>query len=198
MRLAFVLSFLTGAYSVSVLGPEKVISNTKGNVMVQCKYDESYTDHVKYWCKVNRLISCYKLVSTSEDTHSRITIRDNKTEGAFYITMTDLTKDDEGQYKCGIDIALGFDEQALVHVQVNEAQVEPIPASTAEKENRISKQKQEGSTYPTNHLKSPSMLVPLAVSFGVLLLLCCVAALIVCKIKRNIRPAVADKGEKVL
>ncbi|XP_061113504.1 polymeric immunoglobulin receptor-like [Conger conger] len=284
MRLAFVLSFLTGAYSVSVLGPERVISNTKGNVMVQCKYDESYTDHVKYWCKVNRLISCYKLVSTSEDTHSRITIRDNKTEGAFYITMTDLTKDDEGQYKCGIDIALGFDEQALVHVQVNEdsgadvcspevntndkereditqirddpsnrelvitirnltgndtglyycgvkqssshkdnrvpvnlnvdagqvmvcimvcerifedgSQVGPIPASTAEKENRISKQKQEGSTYPTNHLKSPSMLVPLAVSFGVLLLLCCVAALIVCKIKRNVRPDVADKGGK--
>ncbi|KAJ8247970.1 hypothetical protein COCON_G00234120, partial [Conger conger] len=98
MRLAFVLSFLTGAYSVSVSGPEKVISHTKGNVTVQCKYDKSYTDHVKYWCKVNKLLPCTKLVSTSEDTHSRITIRDNKTEGAFYITMTDLTKDDEGQY----------------------------------------------------------------------------------------------------
>ncbi|XP_061113750.1 CMRF35-like molecule 5 isoform X2 [Conger conger] len=164
MRLAFVLSFLTGAYSVSVWGPEKVISHTKGNVTVQCKYDKSYTNSVKYWCKVNTLLPCSKLVSTSEDTHSRITIRDNKTEGAFYITMTDLTKDDKGQYDCGIERSFALDEQALVHVQVNEvdskmtttstAQVEPIPASTAEKENGISKQKQEGSTY---HLDRQSL-----------------------------------------
>ncbi|XP_061114976.1 CMRF35-like molecule 1 [Conger conger] len=167
MRLAFVLSFLTGAYSVSVWGPEKVISHTKGNVTVQCKYDKSYTDHVKYWCKVNKLIPCSKLVSTSEDTHSRITIRDNKTEGAFYITMTDLTKDDEGQYCCGIERSFALDEQALVHVQVNEDDTRPdlhgpvsvtgmasnsktITAGKTEKGNWISAEKPKGSRNPNN------------------------------------------------
>ncbi|KAJ8247969.1 hypothetical protein COCON_G00234110 [Conger conger] len=53
-----------------------------------------------------------------------MTIRDDKKEGAFYITMTDLTKDDEGPYKCGISQLL-VDENVSVYVRVNEGDTMP-------------------------------------------------------------------------
>ncbi|XP_035239530.1 polymeric immunoglobulin receptor-like isoform X3 [Anguilla anguilla] len=108
-----------------VQAPEWVISQTKGNVTVQCKYHKSYADHVKYWCKENFLLPCSTLVKTvGSNTQSRISIRDDKAEGEFYITMTDLTKDDEESYMCGIS-KFGFDESVPVYVQVNEAATIP-------------------------------------------------------------------------
>ncbi|XP_064156127.1 CMRF35-like molecule 1 isoform X4 [Anguilla rostrata] len=108
-----------------VQAPERVINQTKGNVTVRCKYHKSYADHVKYWCKGKYLLPCSTLVKTGDsDTQSRISIRDDKAEGVFYITMTDLTKDDQGSYKCGISIS-GFDESVPVYVQVNEGTTIP-------------------------------------------------------------------------
>ncbi|XP_064156114.1 polymeric immunoglobulin receptor-like isoform X3 [Anguilla rostrata] len=105
--------------------PGSVIGQTKGKVTVRCKYQKSYTDHVKYWCKGNFRISCSTLVKTGDsDTQSRISIRDDKAEGAFYITTTDLTKDDQGSYMCGISKS-GFDESVPVYVQVNEGATIP-------------------------------------------------------------------------
>ncbi|KAJ8370260.1 hypothetical protein SKAU_G00102880 [Synaphobranchus kaupii] len=99
---------------------ERVISQIKGHITVQCKYHKSYTDRVKYWCKGNLLFPCSTLVKTDgSNTHSRISIRDDKREKAFYITMKDLTKDDEGSYMCGISRFL-FDDKVDVYVQVNE------------------------------------------------------------------------------
>ncbi|XP_064156128.1 polymeric immunoglobulin receptor-like isoform X5 [Anguilla rostrata] len=108
-----------------VQAPQRVISQTKGNVTVRCKYHKSYTDHVKYWCKENLLLPCSTLVKTGgSNTQSRISIRDDKAEGAFYITMTDLTKDDQGSYMCGISKTF-FDERVPVYVQVNEGATIP-------------------------------------------------------------------------
>ncbi|KAJ8265841.1 hypothetical protein COCON_G00149400 [Conger conger] len=108
-----------------VQAPKNVINQIKGKVTVRCKYHKSYTDSVKYWCKDKLQLPCSILVKTGgTDTHGRISIRDDKKEGAFYITMTDLTKDDEGQYKCGISQFL-FDEKVSVYVHVNEGDTMP-------------------------------------------------------------------------
>ncbi|KAJ8258012.1 hypothetical protein GJAV_G00192150 [Gymnothorax javanicus] len=109
-----------------VQAPKEVIGQTKGNITVRCEYHGSYTEHSKYWCRGGDLLpTCSTLVSTDNpNTNDRISIREDKKERAFYITMTDLTKAEEGSYMCGIS-RFGFDKKISVYVQVNEGAAIP-------------------------------------------------------------------------
>ncbi|XP_036390080.1 polymeric immunoglobulin receptor-like isoform X2 [Megalops cyprinoides] len=103
-----------------VQGPERVTGMVKETLTVRCKYHRSYAKNIKYWCRKTYYLPCSTVVRTeSPHTHSRFSIRDNQTEGAFYVTMTDLTKEDEGSYQCGISKpGFNFDETSSVYVHI--------------------------------------------------------------------------------
>ncbi|KAG7472603.1 hypothetical protein MATL_G00110460, partial [Megalops atlanticus] len=103
-----------------VQGPESVTGLVKGTLTVRCKYHRSYAKNAKYWCRKTYYLPCSTVVRTeSPRTQSRYSIRDNQTEGAFYITMTDLTEWDEGSYQCGISKpGFNFDETSSVYVNI--------------------------------------------------------------------------------
>ncbi|KAK6472079.1 CMRF35-like molecule 2, partial [Huso huso] len=89
------------------------------SVTIQCCYGKDDKDRVKYWCKGQFRISCTTLISTDAlQTNDRISIRDNKTEGVFTVTMRDLREEDEGRYWCGIE-RTGYDEGTSVYLTVN-------------------------------------------------------------------------------
>ncbi|KAK1138223.1 polymeric immunoglobulin receptor-like [Acipenser oxyrinchus oxyrinchus] len=91
------------------------------SVTIQCRYGKHYKDNVKYWCKGQFCISCTTLIRTDAlQTNDRISIRDNKTEGVFTVTMRQLREEDEGYYCCGIQRKpLTLDEVTSVYLTVN-------------------------------------------------------------------------------
>ncbi|XP_035239536.1 polymeric immunoglobulin receptor-like isoform X2 [Anguilla anguilla] len=126
MRLALVLSFLSGAYSAVVWGPGEVRVLVGDSVTVPCRYT-GYDKNEKYWCKENTFGPCSDLVKTDGTTKDeRMSIRDNKTERVFYVTMKDLREEDNGWYQCGISVPIWIDEMSpSVYISVKKAATIP-------------------------------------------------------------------------
>ncbi|XP_035239533.1 CMRF35-like molecule 8 isoform X6 [Anguilla anguilla] len=126
MRLALVLSFLSGAYSAVVWGPGEVRVLVGDSVTVPCRYTD-YDENQKYWCKENIFRPCSDLVKTDGTTNDkRMSIRDNQTERVFSVTMKDLREEDDGWYQCGISIPIWFDEMSpSVYISVKKAATIP-------------------------------------------------------------------------
>ncbi|XP_058859439.1 polymeric immunoglobulin receptor-like [Acipenser ruthenus] len=115
--------FDAGAAALS--GPDQVNGLLQESVTIQCRYGKDYKDRVKYWCKGQLRISCITLISTDAlQTNDRISIRDNKTEGVFTVTMRDLREEDAGRYWCGIKRS-GYDEVTSVYLTVNKGTLKP-------------------------------------------------------------------------
>ncbi|XP_035239540.1 CMRF35-like molecule 6 isoform X6 [Anguilla anguilla] len=144
MRLALVLSFLSGAYSAVVWGPGEVRVLVGDSVTVPCRYT-GYDKNEKYWCKENTFGPCSDLVKTDGTTKDeRMSIRDNKTERVFYVTMKDLREEDNGWYQCGISVPIWIDEMSpSVYISVKKV-------GKPEKGNWRSTEKQEGPAIAKN------------------------------------------------
>ncbi|KAG5837778.1 hypothetical protein ANANG_G00216300, partial [Anguilla anguilla] len=125
MRLALVLSFLSGAYSAVVWGPGEVRVLVGDSLTVPCRYT-GYDKNENYWCKEN-ILHCSDLVKTDGTTKDeRMSIRDNQTERVFSVTMKDLREEDNGWYKCGIDIPRWVDEMSpSVYISVKKGATIP-------------------------------------------------------------------------
>lgn len=84
-------------------------------ITIKCSHSNAYSN-TKYFCKARCNIREDVLVSTVDETTSKkYSIRD---EGnTFYVTISDLTKDDSGTYWCGID-RLVLDTYSKVVLQV--------------------------------------------------------------------------------
>ncbi|MBN3312445.1 PIGR protein, partial [Atractosteus spatula] len=123
MNLLAVLAILSGAHSLSVVGPEEVRSWVHDAVTVHCRYSQRYRGHVKYWCKGRFPVSCPALVKTDGSvTHKRTSIRDDQSEGEFTVTMKNLSVEDDGWYHCGISVpgVSSGDETASVYISVRD------------------------------------------------------------------------------
>ncbi|XP_064225212.1 CMRF35-like molecule 9 isoform X1 [Aotus nancymaae] len=98
----------------------KEISGFEGDtVSLKCTYKEKLRDHRKYWCReVGLFISrCAGTIYTGEEgqetTEGRVSIRDNRQELSFTVTLRDLTLKDAGKYWCGVE-KLGLDDTSLI------------------------------------------------------------------------------------
>ncbi|XP_036197934.1 CMRF35-like molecule 9 isoform X4 [Myotis myotis] len=107
----------------ALMGPKTVRGFEGDTVSLQCTYEEKLRQHKKYWCKKGGLIvsRCSGIIYAREDgqerTEGRVSIQDNPQKLTLNVTLRDLTKQDSGDYWCGITI-LGIDEAFLVSLLV--------------------------------------------------------------------------------
>ena len=119
----------------AVRGPGTVVGYIGETLSVSCSYQKGYEKYPKYWCYPGRLNTCSyntHIVITSEKQPwaqwHRTSIRDNRTERVFTVTMRDLTAEDAGTYRCGVQTSLWQKDVAdMVRVTVFSGQSLPVP-----------------------------------------------------------------------
>nr|XP_042139008.1 CMRF-35-like molecule 4 isoform X2 [Peromyscus maniculatus bairdii] len=92
---------------VPLRGPSKVTGTVGESLSVRCQYEEKYKANDKYWCRVSLLPSCKEIVRTrasKEAGNGRVSIRDHPATLTFTVTLENLTLEDAGTYKCGVDV----------------------------------------------------------------------------------------------
>nr|XP_019596022.1 PREDICTED: CMRF35-like molecule 8 [Rhinolophus sinicus] len=130
--LALLLLWVPGSLSLS--GPRTVTGTVGGSLSVQCRYEEQFRKHIKYWCDDScSSLTSKKIVETTvperEVRSGRVSIRDHPANLTFTVTLDNLTEEDGGTYMCGINIPLDLDPLFQVKVSVFPAQMSTSPTS---------------------------------------------------------------------
>ncbi|XP_059126731.1 CMRF35-like molecule 8 [Peromyscus eremicus] len=129
--LLLLLFWLPGCVPLS--GPSKVTGTVGESLSVRCQYKEEYKNNEKYWCRVSLLPLCKEIVKTrasKEAGNGRVSIRDHPTNLTFTVTLENLTLEDVGTYKCGVDVPL-FDDRSFLGIDVSfKVVVSVVPGRT--------------------------------------------------------------------
>ncbi|XP_062937322.1 CMRF35-like molecule 9 isoform X1 [Cynocephalus volans] len=116
-------------------GPKEISGFEGDTVSLQCTYSDELRENRKYWCKEGWLLfshcsgTIYVGADGQEVTEGRVSIRDSRQELQFTVTLRDLTLQDAGEYRCGVQ-RLGLDETFLVSLLVSPGPCCP-PSPTA-------------------------------------------------------------------
>ncbi|XP_039737645.1 high affinity immunoglobulin alpha and immunoglobulin mu Fc receptor isoform X1 [Pteropus medius] len=93
----------------SLRGPRLVSGKPGDTVTFQCHYNPSFINGLqrKYWCRLRPLTwLCPTVVSTNHYTHlhygDRVALSDFPQNGFFVVTLSQLSPEDVGSYRCGI------------------------------------------------------------------------------------------------
>ncbi|XP_070976374.1 polymeric immunoglobulin receptor-like isoform X1 [Oncorhynchus clarkii lewisi] len=89
-------------------------------VSIHCMYDEKTEDNEKYFCKVTTQSRCIDdvKVTTTKSQNGRFSLFDNRTAGAFTVTITRLTQEDAGRYLCGVQNNQALDTLSAVQLDI--------------------------------------------------------------------------------
>ncbi|XP_034960282.1 CMRF35-like molecule 1 isoform X1 [Zootoca vivipara] len=125
------ITVLPGPYSGLPISSNSTVSGPLGgSLSVICRYSEAYESYLKYWCK-DLKYGCKKIIETTKSSflvkQDRFSINDNRSLRLFTIITENLTLEDIGQYRCGINIPLGSDDYFPVTVVVLQ---EPLTTTT--------------------------------------------------------------------
>ncbi|KAM7035802.1 CMRF35-like molecule 9 isoform 2-T2 [Acridotheres tristis] len=110
----------------AVEGPSSVRGFLGGSLSVTCTYEPDQEKLPKFWCETRILsvFTCSKDIVITSESHlevrkGRFSIRDNRTHRAFTVTVDELSKEDEGTFRCGVRTSkYSFDQAAVVKVIV--------------------------------------------------------------------------------
>ncbi|XP_020318968.1 CMRF35-like molecule 9 isoform X2 [Oncorhynchus kisutch] len=96
-----------------------------GKAEIRCPYKEEWRSHQKYPCKGDcSVFNKDKVIKTEAGENSasngRYSLKDNREESVFIVTITNLTLNDAGRYWCGVD-KWGQDNYIKVNLEVSEA-----------------------------------------------------------------------------
>uniref|UniRef100_A0A8C8UQ77 Ig-like domain-containing protein n=1 Tax=Peromyscus maniculatus bairdii TaxID=230844 RepID=A0A8C8UQ77_PERMB len=97
---------------VPLHGPSGVTGTVGTSLSVPCPYEEEHKTNDKYWCRVT-MLPCKGLVKTrasKEAGKGRVSIRDHPATLTFTVTLENLTLEDAGTYKCGVDIGFSGED----------------------------------------------------------------------------------------
>uniref|UniRef100_A0A8C7HYI6 Immunoglobulin V-set domain-containing protein n=1 Tax=Oncorhynchus kisutch TaxID=8019 RepID=A0A8C7HYI6_ONCKI len=98
-----------------------------GKAEIRCPYKEEWRSHQKYPCKGDcSVFNKDKVIKTEAGENSasngRYSLKDNREESVFIVTITNLTLNDAGRYWCGVD-KWGQDNYIKVNLEVSEGSV---------------------------------------------------------------------------
>ncbi|XP_075846145.1 CMRF35-like molecule 3 [Microtus pennsylvanicus] len=127
--LPALLLFLAGCSTAqdAITGPNMVSGHEQGSLTVRCRYDSSWKDYKKYWCRGAVWKTCEILVETDMEQlvkKDRVSIRDDQTDFTVTVTMEELRISDGGIYWCAIE-RTGYDPNFEVNVNID-----PAPETT--------------------------------------------------------------------
>uniref|UniRef100_A0A8D2LD40 Immunoglobulin domain-containing protein n=1 Tax=Varanus komodoensis TaxID=61221 RepID=A0A8D2LD40_VARKO len=101
------LLILFSGVTCSVSGPSEQTGFLDRSLSVNCTYDRSYRNSVKYWCRGAKWSSCRTVVKTrgteAEVKAQRTSIKDDHTHFQFTVRMENLTEQDADGYWCIIE-----------------------------------------------------------------------------------------------
>ncbi|XP_044840370.1 CMRF35-like molecule 1 [Mauremys mutica] len=125
MRIFPILGWMLFPGCWAVTGPGPVCAPPGGSVAVQCRYRAGYEHYQKFWCRAGSLFCSdgRHIVETNgseaEVTRGRVSIRDNRTQRAFTVTVENLTPADAGTYHCGVGRPGLLDLRATVELTIS-------------------------------------------------------------------------------
>lgn len=106
---------------LSIQGPKVTRGPEGGSLTVECRYQQGWESHRKWWCRGAGWYGCQTLIETAPWQPTvqgpRLSISDNQRERVISVTMRDLRRDDQDTYWCGIR-RFGPDRGVPVHVVV--------------------------------------------------------------------------------
>ncbi|KAL1005456.1 hypothetical protein UPYG_G00059370, partial [Umbra pygmaea] len=77
-----------------------------GKATIICNYPYELENNTKYFCKDSGLNTCSYIISpydgSTSATNGRFSVFDNRTKRSYTVTISDLTKVDNGTYWCGV------------------------------------------------------------------------------------------------
>ncbi|XP_038942584.1 CMRF35-like molecule 8 isoform X1 [Rattus norvegicus] len=94
---------------VPLRGPSSVTGTVGESLNVTCQYEERFKMNKKYWCRGSLVLLCKDIVKTGgseEARNGRVSIRDDRDNLTFTVTLQNLTLEDAGTYMCAVDIPL--------------------------------------------------------------------------------------------
>uniref|UniRef100_A0A8C1M8P8 Ig-like domain-containing protein n=1 Tax=Cyprinus carpio TaxID=7962 RepID=A0A8C1M8P8_CYPCA len=106
---------------VGVLSSISVTGYSGGGVIITCRYEGKYTANEKYFCKEETL-TCSDLIKTGIKNQwfksGGFSLYDNTSTAVFTVILKDLSEQDSGMYKCGVDKSKSPDSYTKVNLNV--------------------------------------------------------------------------------
>nr|XP_046216330.1 CMRF35-like molecule 5 isoform X2 [Oncorhynchus gorbuscha] len=171
-----------------------------GKAEIRCPYREEWRSHQKYLCKGDcPVFNKDKVIKTEAGENSasngRYSLKDNREESVFIVTITNLTLNDAGRYWCGVD-TWGQDNYIKVNLEVSEAptittKTEPTTTASNPGSPTSSSLAISPSSISSTHNGSGASVI-IIVSMSLVTLLLVVGLLIVYRWKCNKETAVSS------